>query len=104
MSAPTYVDLCEAAGMLDRCHPVRPAVLEQRLRDRGGRPDVTPAEVRGIITAFAEANPTSVAFAGMTTEAIRTYLEVLDDTGDYQLAADAADLVQQAALDLEGWA
>jgi len=48
-----YYELCEDADMLAHLHPVDPRVLVERLRDRGGRPDIDPADVHEIVAAFA---------------------------------------------------
>jgi hypothetical protein len=52
-STDTYYALCEEANMLNHCHPVNPSVLVERLRDRGGRADLTPEAVRRIVADFA---------------------------------------------------
>ena len=63
-----------------------------------------PQSWAGPCAYDAAATARESATYGVSREARRTYLEVLEDVGDSQLAADAADLMDEAVLELEGWA
>jgi len=61
----------------------------------------TPQTWTGPSAYDAAATARETTAYGQSAEARRTYLEVLEDTGDYQLASDAADITDQAMTEME---